>query len=341
MVKAVFMADNPFFYDGDILDYVYGRKRFALIRELVDVHPVKINSDNFNAELPNLKDVEVIFSTWGMLKFTSEQLAMMPKLKVVFYAAGAAHSLLEQFSGKGIIVCSAQKANSIPVAEFCLGQILLACKGYFKNTIECGKGPWLQSKTPTGKGVYGETVAIVGAGEVGRYLLKLLKPFKIRKIAVSDYLEYQPEKVAELGIDKLVSIEEAFREAYVVSNHLPDLDAYTGAIYRKHFESMRRDATFINTGRGSQVNERDLIEVFKKRSDLTALLDVMHPEPPLAGSELFNLPNVQMSSHIAGSVNDEVRRMADCMINDLKRWLNGEPLKFRAGSPARIFNAST
>ena len=91
---------------------------------------------------------------------------------------------------------------------------------------------------------------------------------------------------------------------------------------------MRKGATFINTGRGAQVDEVGMIEVLKTRTDLTALLDVQHPEPPLSGSELYTLPNVHLTSHIAGSTNDEVHRMVDFMIEDFLRWQNGEELKY-------------
>lgn len=74
--------------------------------------------------------------------------------------------------------------------------------------------------------------------------------------------------------------------------------------------------------RGAQVDEAGLIDVLKKRPDLTALLDVQHPEPPAADSELYSLPNVEMTSHIAGSANDEARRM-----DDFQRWLKDELLK--------------
>ncbi|MBP5233866.1 MAG: hydroxyacid dehydrogenase, partial [Planctomycetes bacterium] len=61
--------------------------------------------------------------------------------------------------------------------------------------------------------------------------------------------------------------------------------------------------------------------------DLTALLDVTDPEPPMEGSPLYTLPNVHLSAHIAGSLNDEVHRMADYAIADYKRFADGEPLE--------------
>ena len=68
-----------------------------------------------------------------------------------------------------------------------------------------------------------------------------------------------------------------------------------------------------------------MIEVLEERDDLTALLDVVYPEPPVAGSKLYTLPNVRLSPHIAGSMNDEVHRMSDYMICEYKRFASGEP----------------
>jgi phosphoglycerate dehydrogenase-like enzyme len=326
--KAVIMADDVPWYDGNVIDYIYGAQRIETIRALTDLHPVRITSDNLDAELPDLADLEVIFSCWGMLRLSPEQLDKLSNLKAVFYAGGSVNGFAGPYLERGITVCSGVDANAIPVAEFCLAQILLALKDYWTNTADCRKGPWEQSKMQVGKGAYGETVALLGIGAISRHLLALLKPFNLRIIAVSGYLAGKPEEAKAMGIDQLVTIEEAFREGYVVSNHLPDKESNRGVLSRNHFASMRRDATFINTGRGAQVDEAGMIEVLKQRTDLTALLDVQHPEPPEADSELFTLPNVHMTSHIAGSTNDEVQRMADFVLDDFQRWTNGEALRY-------------
>jgi len=326
--KAVIMADNVRFYDGDIIDYVYGARRIEAIRTLTDLYPERITSENLTEKLPDLTDVMVIFSCWGMLKLTQEQVDALPNLKAVFYASGSVNGFAGPFLERGITICSGVNANAIPVAEFCLAQILLALKDYWTNTVDCGKGPWNQKLMHVGKGAYGETVALLGIGAISRHLLSLLKPFNLRIIAVSGYLANKPREAEIMGIDQLVTLEEAFREGYVVSNHLPDNATNQGVLTLNHFASMRRDATFINTGRGAQVDETGMIEVLKERTDLTALLDVQHPEPPEAGSKLYTLPNVHMTSHISGSTNDEVQRMADFVLDDFHRWMNGKKLQF-------------
>jgi phosphoglycerate dehydrogenase-like enzyme len=71
-----------------------------------------------------------------------------------------------------------------------------------------------------------------------------------------------------------------------------------------------------------------MIDVLRKRPDLTAILDVTYPEPPLDGSPLFELPNVVYTPHIAGSSGAERRRLAAYMIDELKRYLAGQPLQW-------------
>ncbi|MHC4884581.1 MAG: hydroxyacid dehydrogenase [Planctomycetota bacterium] len=322
MVKAAFFNQAA---EGGNIDYVYADGRIDQVAELTELHPTRITTENFEAEVENLQDVEVIFSTWGMLALTAEQIDKLPNLKAVFYGAGSVKGFARPFLEKGITVCSAVSANAIPVAEFCLGQILLASKRYYTNTQSCRKEGWGNDRN--GKGVYGETVALIGVGEITRKLLELLKPFHLRIIAVSNHLSQHPEKAKALGIDEIVSLEEAFQQAYIVSNHLPNLESNKKIMNESHFASMREGATFINTGRGAQVDEEALVKVMKERADLTALLDVTHPEPPESGSELYSQPNIHLSSHIAGSMNDEVIRMADYMIEEFKRWQAGDELQ--------------
>jgi phosphoglycerate dehydrogenase-like enzyme len=331
--KTVLMANDVPWYAGDVVDYIYGEERVEKIASLAKLHSVRITSENLQEELPKLRDVEVIFSCWGMQPLTDAQLDQMPNLKAVFYAGGSVNGFAQPLLERGITVCNAVEANAIPVAEFCLAQILLACKGAYQNSELCRKGPWKQSDMPVGKGVYGETIALLGIGAISRHLLRLLKPFHLRIIAVSNYLT--SEQAREMGIDGLVSIEEAFRKGYVISNHLADRPSNQGILRREHFASMRPHATFINTGRGAQVDESGLLAALQARSDLTALLDVQHPEPPAVGSGLFIQPNVYMTSHIAGSTNDEVQRMADFMLEEFTRWLNDEPLLY-AVEPALL-----
>jgi len=310
---AAFVGKNP-----DTFDYVYSQAQKEEIARLTDLKPGVYGDAEMRAG--KLMDVEYIFSTWGMITPTEEEIRKyLPKVRIVFYGAGATDFFARPFFACNIPVLSAWLANAIPVAEVCLAQILLGLKSYYRCTRTCKSNQgWVDARELEGPGIYGDTVALIGAGAISQHLQELLKNFNVNVLVVNS----RPEK-------RTVSLEEAFSKAYVVSNHLPNRDDNVGVLNGKLFASMRQGATFINTGRGAQINEKELCEVLKKRPDLTALLDVTFPEPPEDGSELYTLPNVQLSPHLAGSLNDEVHRMADYMISELKRALAGEPFQYQ------------
>jgi phosphoglycerate dehydrogenase-like enzyme len=288
-----------------------------------------VDAGNFDGHAQHLREVEAIVSTWGMPSLTPEQLDAMPMLKVVFYAGGSVQGFARPLLERGIVVVSAWQANAVPVAEFTLGQILLATKGYFRNTREY-KSPAARETAHRGRGNFGETVAILGAGAIGERVIKLLGAFDLQVIVFDPFLS--DERAAMLGVEK-VSLEAAFERAYVVSNHVADCQETAGMLNGALFERMRADATFINTGRGQTVREEELIAVLQARPDLTALLDITHPEPPIEGSLLYTLPNVQLTTHIAGSIGNELLRMAKCCLEEFIAWQNGEPLRYAVSLP--------
>jgi len=266
--------------------------------------------------------VELIFSSWGMPLLSPAHLDRLPALKAVFYAAGSVRDFARPLLERGITVVSAWQANAVPVAEFTQAQIMLAAKGYFRNSraFRCPAG---YSDAPRGRGIFGEKVSILGAGAIGRKVIDLLRPYNLCVLVFDPFLPQ--EEAVKLGV-RQVSLEAAFAEGYIVSNHLANLPETRRMLHRGLFQSMRQDATFINTGRGATVDEQGMIEVLTQRPDITALLDVTLPEPPVGGSPLYTLPNVHLSTHIAGSIEDERVRLADYCIEDFRAWRQGEPL---------------
>jgi phosphoglycerate dehydrogenase-like enzyme len=113
----------------------------------------------------------------------------------------------------------------------------------------------------------------------------------------------------------------------VVSLHTPWLPETEGLIRGSHLASMKRGAAFVNTSRGAVVREAEMVSVLKDRPDITAVLDVTHPEPPEPDSLLYDLPNVVLTPHIAGSQGDECRRMGRLIVGELRRYVAGEPLE--------------
>jgi phosphoglycerate dehydrogenase-like enzyme len=153
-----------------------------------------------------------------------------------------------------------------------------------------------------------------------------LRAFDVRVIAYDPFAT--PEAAADLSVE-LCTLEALFERSDVVSCHTPWLPETVGLLNGALFRRMKPGASFINTARGAVVNEAELIEVLGARDDLFAVLDVTYPEPPAVDSPLYTLPNVLLTPHIAGSMDDECRRMGRMMVDELDRWLRGEPLRHR------------
>lgn len=301
---------------GNIDRVFSGRKK--RIAEISDLYPVVITPENFDAEVKNLRDLEVIFSTWSMMTLTPQQLDLLPNLKAVLYAAGSVRYFGRPLLERGIRVSCAVAANAIPVAEFALAQVLLAGAGYFRNSRECVDAHSTHgANNYRGCGNYDNRVAVLGNGSISTRLQEFLSHHRLDVVVV-------PSRAS----NRTVSLEEAFSTAFAVVNLFPDRDDNIGMLDGGLFSRMADGAVFINVGRGRQVNEVELIEVMKKRPDLTALLDVQWPEPPADGSELYTLPNIRLSGHIAGSKGSEVLRMADYMIEELQRLQEDRELKY-------------
>lgn len=270
-------------------------------------------------------DAEVIIGTWGIPTLDRDQLAALPSLKAVFYAAGSVkHFMTEAAWERGVVVCSAWQANSVPVAEYSLGTILLSLKRFWhfsrmsRSSIVSQDGLFVP-------GAYRSKVGLVSLGAVGRATARLLARFDVSVLAYDPYLH--SEQAGELGVT-LVSLQELFSKCDVVSLHTPRLAETEGMVSGPLIASMKEGATLINTSRGAVIAENELIEVLAQRPDLTAVLDVTVSEPPPMDSALRSLPNVVLTPHIAGSLQGECARMGRWMAEELQRYCSGEPLRF-------------
>lgn len=270
-----------------------------------------------------LQDTDVIFSTWGMPKLTEDEIKeKLPSLKAIFYGAGTVKYFAQPYLNCGVQIFSAWQANAIPVIETCLAQILLANKGFFHLaplTKENYKAAAAENKYFPGN--YATKVGLIGLGAIGMGVLEKLKQHDLKIYVYSS--KVTKENQAQWGV-KAATLEEIFSQCNVISNHLANVPATVGVLNEKLFSLMQPRTTFINTGRGAQVDEQALIQKLQADPSIVAILDVTYPEPPVKNSPLYTLPNVILTPHSAGSSGNEVRRMAQYMIDESHRWINGE-----------------
>ncbi len=319
MRKALFLLDAA------NADWIYGPRERADIARLVDIVAPPQTGKTIQRNQHLLGDVEIIMSGWGMPKLDERFLASAPNLRAVFYGAGTVRGFVtEEAWDRGIVITSAYAANAVPVAEYTLAAILFSLKNVWQ-TIFATRLNGAYPRRTAGAGGYGSTVGLVSLGMVGRLVAEKLRSFDLRVIAYDPYANAATAK--KLGVE-LVSLETIFSEADVVSLHTPNLPETRGMITGAHFAALKPHATFINTARGAVVRETEMIAALQQRPDLTAVLDVTDPEPPVAGSPLYSMPNVVLTPHIAGSQAAECRRMGRYMVEELQRYLAGEPLKW-------------
>ncbi len=280
------------------------------------------------AEPEKFADVEYVFSTWGMPSMTEEEIkTCFPSLKCVFYAAGSVQAFARPFLACGTKVFSAWAANAVPVVEYTLAQIVLANKGFFAHSREMKKGNREAGRVMKNgyPGNYGENVGIIGVGMIGSQVAERLKAYKLNVLAFDPFLS--DKRAESLGIRK-ASLDELFSSCRVVTNHMANNEQTKGLLDYKYFSKMLPYSTFINTGRGAQVVENDLVRVLEERPDVTAILDVTFPEPPAESHAFYSLPNCFLTPHIAGSLMNETHRMAEYIIEEYERFISGEPCRY-------------
>jgi phosphoglycerate dehydrogenase-like enzyme len=273
--------------------------------------------------------VNIIFSTWGMPAFSSQDIKeYFPGLKAVFYAGGSVQKFARPFLQNGVKIFSAADANAIPVVEYTVAQIILAGKGFYQasrvysQTRSMDEAEEYFANMP---GNYGLRVGIIGAGKIGAGVLERLKDYDVKTKVYDPFLP--PERARELGAEQC-SLQEMFESCFIISNHLANNEHTQKMLKYEHFSRMDDYGVFINTGRGAQVCEEGLARAMGEKPGRTALLDVTFPEPAQADSPFFQLENVILTPHIAGSASNEVARMGRFMAEECERYLSGEPLKY-------------
>lgn len=317
MLSSVLVGENRFVgkvYTSETIDRI--RKHSRLVEPSFDAGQTKDHEQL-------LAEAEVIFGTWGMPILNDEFLELAPKLQAVFYAAGTVkHWVTDAAWRRGITICSAWRANAVPVAEFTLGAILLSLKNVWAyHRVLRTTRDW-ELKIPTNGGYHG-TVGLVSLGAVGMRVAELLSNFDVDVIAYDPVIN--PNTIRGKSI-ALVGLDELFERSDVVSVHSPLLRETAGSVTGELVSRMKLYSTLINTSRGAVLEEDSVVEVLRRRPDLTAFLDVTRDEPPAMDCPLFDLPNVLLTPHVSGSLGSECQRMGNFMFGEYMRFLKNQPL---------------
>ena len=298
-------------------------ERLARITRLVSTEPYR----DFEALEEHHARIEILITSWGCPPIDAAIIDQLPRLQLIAHLAGSVKGFLDDVVWRrGIRVTNAVAANAIPVAEYTLAAILFANKRVFQlnqfyRRYKENRAPWTREAPEVGN--YNKSVGIVGASHVGRLVIDYLKPFDLRVLLYDPYVT--PLAARELGATK-VGLSELLSGSDVVSLHAPLLKDTQHMIGARELSLMRDHTTLINTARGGLIDQDALLtELGKGR--LFAVLDTTDPEVLPPDSPFYQLPNVFLTPHIAGSLGDETQRLTDYIVAEVERFSTDRALK--------------
>lgn len=256
------------------------------------------------------KDAEGIIV--GLENITSELLGQLPKLKIIAkYGVGLDNINLEACKERDILVGWVGGVNKRSVAEMALGFMLALCRNLYITSNQLREGIWNKNG---GIQLTGKTVGIIGAGNIGQELIKLIEPFQC-KILVNDIEEKQFLSNNLHITDK----DTIYKEADIISIHTPLTNSTRNLIDIEVLKKMKKTALLINTARGGIINQDDLKYALKNKLISGAALDVYDIEPP-SDYELLNLPNLISTPHTGGNALEAVEAMGLSAIEHLVQY---------------------
>ncbi len=304
------------------------------LQQITDLSPkIKLTdvSDLFRAERNGdlaakeklgtlLAETEVIYG----FRLPQNITARAPGLKwVQIMSAGANRFLDTEMMGSPVILTNVSGIHAIPISEFVLGLMLM----FVKKSPLCFQMKQERQTTRFSPAVLrSKTVGIVGLGNIGREVARLAKAFGMRVLAT----RRSTQKVGQARyVDVLLprnKLPQLLAESDFVVLAVPLTPETTKLIGEKELRTMKPTAYLINISRGDIVDEEALICALEENWITGAGLDVFATEPLPSDSKLWELPNVILSPHIAGGMEDYNQQATKLFLENLGRYLNGKKL---------------
>ncbi|WP_036745974.1 hydroxyacid dehydrogenase [Paenibacillus sp. UNC451MF] len=267
-----------------------------------------------------LQDCEVSVGSWRTPKPSKAILDACPSLKLWEHAAGSVKGFFtDDLQGKDIMIASCAPAIGKTVAEMVLGEMIIGLRRVIPNA----QTNQTEFRQPVPNKLYlaAATIGIIGASQVGRYFLQLVRPFGPQVLLYDPFITH--EAAAELGATKVDSLVELCKQCDAITMHTPMTDSTRHMMGANEFQAMKDDAIFINSSRGGCIDEKALIAELEK-GRLFAFLDVSDPEPAEMSNPIRTLPNCIYTSHLAGGQSYHIGNQ---VVEDVKAYLNGSKPK--------------
>lgn len=291
----------------------------AGIEYLINPHNKKLTEDQL-AEL--VTDFDVIIA--GTEAITDKVMARAGRLKLISRVGIGLDSVdLMAAKRRGIKVSYTPDAPAPAVAELTLGIMLTLLRSVHVSNALMHQGKWQRI---FGRRLAEVTIGIIGVGRIGARVLRRMKGFGTPRILVNDIMP-DHELNRELKEFKLewVTKEQIYKEADIISLHVPLTQLTKNMIRREQLLSMKPDAMLINVARGGIINEHDLYDVMMAGHLSGAAIDVFEHEP--YNGKLAEIERCLLTAHMGSMSVDCRTRMEIEATEEAVRFLMGKPLE--------------
>ena len=271
---------------------------------------------------------------WGTPRFTEQVLAAAERLKLYAHTAGSIKGILPPaVFEQGIVVTHGAGAIATGVADMSVCTIWMMLRQVHKldAALKAGKS-WAETKEAgyglvhgLGREFAGQRIGVLGAGHTGRTFIKLIRALGCEIWVYDPYLS--EERAAELGACK-AELDDLLSNCPVVSCQLPTTEETVHMIGARELSLLQDGAIFGNTAR-SRVIDMDALLAELQSGRIQAALDVFDQEPLAQDSSFRELDNVILTPHVAGGTIQARRRQGQYMVEEMQRFLAGEPLRFQ------------
>ena len=264
---------------------------------------------------------------------TASLLDQLPDLRVVgVHGAGVDQVDVQACTERGVLVTNAPGANADAVAELTVGLMLSLVRRIPESAERVrAKRVWGEARH-TGSELKGKTLGLVGIGQIGERVARIARAFGMKVAAHDPGLSAKAIRVRgarPMTFDGLLAASDMF------SLHAPHLPTTHHLIDRRAIAKMKKGAFLVNAARGPLVDEAALARALKSGRLGGAALDVLDGEPPDPKSPMFDVPNVILTPHMAGSTNECLEAIARTAGQDIARVLQNRRAKFRVNKPRK------
>lgn len=254
---------------------------------------------------------------------TREVMEKCPNIKYIgLFATGYNNIDIRSAAEKGITVCNAGEYSTNAVAQQTFAYILEHFSRISEYDSFVKNGGWIASETFSKfpiktQEIAGKTLAVVGFGSIGRKVAQIASAFGMNVIVNT---RTKPENCEY----ELVSLEEAFSRADVLTIHCPLTEQTEGMVNSHNLSLMKKGALLINTARGGIVNENELAQALNS-GQIYAALDVLRQEPMSEDTPLKTAQNCIITPHTAWAPLETRLRLINIVCENIKAYLNGTP----------------